>query len=65
MLAEPEHVETDAVGDLDLLDDIGETLVDIDRLAGPRIAPSLDERVSAELHEGQCAVPIARAAMLA
>ena len=50
MLAEPEHVEADAVGKLDLLENVGEGLVDIDRLAGRGIAPGLDEGVSAELH---------------
>ncbi len=52
MLAEPKHIEADAIGELDLLDDVGEGLVDIDRLAGRRIAPGLDECISAELHEG-------------
>ena len=56
MLAEAEHVEADAVGELDLLQDIGETLVDVDRLAGQRIAAGLDERVGAELHEGPRAI---------
>ena len=51
VLAEPEHIETDAVGQLDLLDDVGESLVDIDRLARDRIAPGLDKGVGAELHE--------------
>jgi hypothetical protein len=51
MFAEPEHIEADAIGELDLLESIGETLVDIDRLAGQRVAPGLDEGVSAELHE--------------
>ena len=52
MLAEPEHVETDAVGELGLLHDVGEALVDVDRLARPRIAPGLDESVDAKLHRG-------------
>ena len=52
MFAEPEHIEPDAIGEFDLLDDVGEGLVDIDRLAGRGIAPGLDEGVSAELHEG-------------
>jgi hypothetical protein len=43
MLAEAEDVEADPVGELDLLQDVGEALVDIDRLAGSRIAPGLDE----------------------
>jgi hypothetical protein len=51
MLAEAEDVEADPVSELDLLQDIGEALVDIDRLAGLGIAPGLDESVSAELHE--------------
>src|SRR5271166_731370 len=46
MLAEPEHVEPDAVSKLHLLQDIGEGLVD----AGRRIAPGLDEGVDAEFH---------------
>ena len=33
MFAKPEHIEADAVGELDLLQNIGEALVDIDRLA--------------------------------
>jgi hypothetical protein len=52
MFAEPEHIEADAVGEFDLLDDVSEGLVDIDRLARRGIAPGLDEGVSAELHEG-------------
>jgi hypothetical protein len=52
MLAEPEHIEADAIGKLDLLDDVSEGLVDVDRLAGHGIAPGLDEGVGAELHEG-------------
>jgi hypothetical protein len=31
-------------------DDVGEGFVDVDRLAGRRIAPGLDEGVGAELH---------------
>jgi hypothetical protein len=50
MLAEPEHIEADPIGKLDLLDDLSEGLVDIDRLAGRGIAPGLDECVGAELH---------------
>ena len=52
MLAEPEHVEADAIGEFDLLDDVGEGFVDIDRFAGHGIAPVLDKGVSAELHQG-------------
>ena len=52
VLAEAEHVEADAIGELDLLQHIGEAPVDIDRLARQRIAPGLDEGVSAELHGG-------------
>ena len=51
MFAEPEHVEADAVGEFDLLQEIGECLVDIDRFASARVAPGLDEGESAELHE--------------
>ena len=51
MFAEPEHIEADAVGEFDLLEDVREGLVDIDRLAGRRIAAGLDEGVGAELHE--------------
>ena len=51
MLAEAEHIEADPVRELDLLDDVREGLVDIDRLAGRGIAPGLDEGVSAKLHE--------------
>ena len=50
MLAKAEDVEADTIGELDLLQDIGEALVDIDRLARAWVAPGLDERVSAELH---------------
>ena len=52
MFAEPEHIEADAVGEFDLLDDVGEAFIHIDRLAGGGIVPGLDESVSAELHEG-------------
>ncbi len=52
MLAKPEHVEADAIGEFDLLQDIGEALVDVDRLPGRGIAPGLDKGVSAELHQG-------------
>src|SRR5208282_1792331 len=67
MLAEAEHVEADAIGEFDLLHDIGEALVDIDRLARSRIAPGLDDSVGAELHERprQRALPGAGEAMLA
>ena len=67
MLAEPEHIEADAIGELDLLDDVSEGLVDIDRLAGRGIAPGLDEGVSAELHESSKtrALRTARGVMLA
>jgi hypothetical protein len=51
MLAEPEHIEAHAIGELDLLEDVSEGLVDIDWLAGLWIAPGLDEGISAELHE--------------
>ena len=51
MFAKPEHIEADAVGELDLLQNIGEALVDVDRLAGALVARGLDEGVSAELHE--------------
>jgi hypothetical protein len=66
MFAEPEHVEADAVGKLDLLQNIGEAFVHVDRLPGRGIAPGLDESVSAELHESprQHALRIARGAML-
>ena len=53
MLAEAEHVEADPVGELDLLQNVGEAPVDIDRLARLRIAPGLDEGVSAELHRAK------------
>jgi hypothetical protein len=51
MLAEPEHIEADPVRELDLLEHVGEALVDVDRLAGQRITAGLDEGVSAELHK--------------
>jgi hypothetical protein len=52
MLAEAEHVDTDAVRELGLLHHVSETLVDVDRLARPRIAPGLDKSVDAKLHHG-------------
>ena len=67
MLAETEDVEADPVGELDLLQQIGEALVDVDRFAGQRIAAGFDESVSAELHRrphGR-ALPGAGRAMLA
>jgi hypothetical protein len=66
MLAEPEHIEPDAIGEFDLLQNVGEGLVDIDWLVGHRIAPGLDEGVSAKLHQGprQCALLGAGGAML-
>jgi hypothetical protein len=51
VLAKAEHVEADTVGELDLLQDVGEALVDIDRHAGQGVAPGLDEGVGAELHQ--------------
>ncbi len=60
MLAEPEHIEADAIGKFDLLDDVSEALVDIDRLAGRGIAPGLDEGVSAKLHESSKTTRFAR-----
>ena len=50
MLAEAEHVEPDPVGELDLLHEIGEGLVETDRLAGRRIEPGLGEGVDAKFH---------------
>jgi hypothetical protein len=50
MFAKPEHVEADPVGEFDLLQNIREALVDVDWLARARIAPGLDECVSAKLH---------------
>jgi hypothetical protein len=52
MFAEPEDIEADAIGEFDLLDDVSERFVDLDRLAARGIAPGLDEGVSAKLHEG-------------
>ena len=67
MFAEPEHIEADAIGEFDLLDDVSEGLVDVDRLAGRGIAPGLDEGVSAKLHTSprQRALRRARVVMLA
>ena len=50
MLADPEHIEPDAVGQRDLLEQIGESLRDVDRPPGPRVALGFDERVDAKLH---------------
>ena len=52
MLADPEHVEADAVGELHLLHEVGEGLVDSGGLSRPGIAPGLDEGVDAEFHRG-------------
>jgi hypothetical protein len=67
MFAEPEHIEPDAIGQFDLLQNVGEALVHVDRLAGRGIAPGLDEGVSAELHERPLPRTLlgARGAMLA
>ncbi len=50
VLAEAEHVESDAVGELDLLQKLGEGLVEVDGLAGLRVEPGLDKGVDAEFH---------------
>jgi hypothetical protein len=67
VLAPAASVSPDPVGELDLLEDIGEALVDIDRLAGLGIAPGLDESVSAKLHKDldMPRFPVAAEAMLA
>ena len=52
MFAEPEDLEADAVGELDLLQNIGEGLVDT-ATGSPvllRIAPCFDKGVDAEFH---------------
>ena len=67
MLAEAEHVETDPIGAFGLLHDVSEALVDVDRLARPRIAPGLDKSVDAKLHRGleSACFPVGGQAMLA
>ena len=67
MLTKAEHVEADPIGEFGLLDDVGEALVDVDRLARSRIAPGLDESVDAEFHESprHRAIPVVGEAMLA
>ena len=50
VLAEREHVEADAVGELDLRHRLGQRALDMDRLTRRRIALGLDKRVDAELH---------------
>ena len=50
VLAEREHVEADAVGELDLRHRLGERPLDMDRPPRRRIALGLDERIDAELH---------------
>jgi hypothetical protein len=50
VFAKPEHVEADSVGELDLVQNVGESLVDVDRFARDGIAPGLDKGVGAKLH---------------
>ena len=67
MLAEAENVEADPIGEFDLLQDVGEAPVEVDRLARPRIAPGFDESIDAKLHERprRRLIPVAGKAMLA
>jgi len=53
MLADPEDVEPDLIGELDLLEESADPLLRADRSTGPRVGRSLAEAVDAELHEGQ------------
>src|SRR2546428_12054507 len=53
MLADPEDVEPDLIGELDLLEESADPLRRADRSTGPRVGRSLAEAVDAELHEGQ------------
>ena len=53
VLAEREHVEPDAVGELDLRHRLGERALDMDRPPCRRVALGLDEGVDAELHQAQ------------
>ncbi len=50
MLAHAEDVETDVVGELDLLDQIVKTLLGGHRVSGARIRRGLREGIDAELH---------------
>ncbi len=50
MFAEAANVEPDAVGEFDLLEEIGEGPVDVDGLASRRVAPRLDKGIDAEFH---------------
>ena len=67
MLAEAEHVEPDAVGELDLLHEIGEGPVEADRFARRRIEPGLGEGVDAKFHQSLAgrAVVLRRNGMIA
>ncbi len=57
MLADPEDVETDLVRQLDLLDQVGQSLLDADRAAVARILGDLAEGVDADLHRRIMADP--------
>ena len=50
VLADAEDVEPELVGQLDLLEQVGQPLLLADRLAGLRIGSPVGERVEAELH---------------
>ena len=51
VLADAEDVEADLVGQLDLLEQVGQPPLLGDRLAGLRIGRAVGERVEAELHD--------------
>ena len=50
VLTDAEDVQPDPVGELDLLDEVAQPLLDADQLAGARVGCHLAEGVDAELH---------------
>jgi hypothetical protein len=52
MLSDPEHVEPDAVRQLDLFEQVRQPLLAADRLSRLRVRRQLRERVDPELHRG-------------
>jgi hypothetical protein len=50
MLAEPEHVEADLIGEVRLLDQVAQSLAGIDLVSGSRVRVQLAEVVDTYLH---------------